>query len=1349
MKLQDAYALIQQLKETFDEVWLVDPTDRTAWDVSDAGLVCLDAPCYALWGKAWPCDRCIAGECCASEKKRSRLETMDGKRCHVVYRALEIEGRKFVLEIVSVFSYAAQETPTETPYDLDTLLASGYHAVISVDMETGVARPLRFEEETGEMIGIELDNGEASFEQIYAAIVEKFVLEQDKEMMQQLGRFEVIREKLAVMDTYAQIFLSDITGKVHYWEIEIKAVPHAPGTPLREALICFTDKDTVVRATEKFKKDVGYALSRADMYFSALFSQAYGFFRINVSKDAFITPLYETRDGKGEKVMDSVIREYSGSFTGLMSYYADHRDCSEPEAYRRFMTAENLLHCFETGQSNPQLTCWVNTKEKGRRYLRHLFFLTQEATTGDVHATCVLYDITDEKRAQLSREKESENVFHLIRALSERYEYVYYVRARSGRYEMYAINAQDGELISHETLDGNDFFEDVINKVDGNILPEDCGIVLRLLNRENLERELESDGASVSCDFRVLIGNEPLWYRCKVSKYSNVIGHVRYIVGLQNIEDVKRSELERQRNQEIIQVLATQYSSIYYIDLRADRVLVCTTNRDPENELDKIFRDDIPYTEAFENYVSRRVYDADREMVLSAGSISNILSQLAAEKTFVTTYRAGRENSPRYSEMKFVKVDDAEDVPTAAVLAFMDRDVETRRRFVYEKLMEEYEGVNLVDLDEDVMRVILKSKYYHADSSLMITPYSAEILDYAMTKVDPNYRETWINMSDPDYMRRYLAREDRREVIYSVGGQNKGWRRAVAQVIERRNGVPVNFILTFTAIDASRAEMLALDAKIVEQKRALENQQKMLEQALIRAEAASQAKTVFLSNMSHDIRTPMNAIIGFTELAMQHINDHDKVQNYLTKTAVSSQYLLSLINDILDMSRIESGKLQLENVECTLPEIMRDLASIIHGQTQARRQYLYMDCFDVTDENVICDKLRLHQILINLLSNAVKFTPEGGTIRIKLFQIASTPTTGTYEFHVQDNGIGMSSEFVKKIFEPFERARTSTISKTQGTGLGMSITKNIVDMMHGKIHIISEEGKGSEFIVTLTFDLQKRRADYPPIAEIQNGRALVFDGDSESGDSITALLSRLGMRAERADTVDAMIAMADRGMTENDGYRLFVVNWRKRDNSGETIVRALRELAGPQLPIIAVTAFDWTSIEEQARAVGVSGFMQKPLFYSDMHKLFGVESGLQGAADEDQPDRGDFTGRNVLLVEDNELNREIATEILEERGFTVFCAENGAIAVQMVAAAQRDSYDLILMDVQMPVMNGYEATRRIRALPLDWVANLPIIAMTANAFVEDRKEALEAGMNEHIAKPISVDKLLGMLKRFV
>ena len=528
----------------------------------------------------------------------------------------------------------------------------------------------------------------------------------------------------------------------------------------------------------------------------------------------------------------------------------------------------------------------------------------------------------------------------------------------------------------------------------------------------------------------------------------------------------------------------------------------------------------------------------------------------------------------------------------------------------------------------------------------------------------------------------------------------------------------------------------------------LEKRQDELKDALKMAQSASRAKTTFLSNMSHDIRTPMNAIIGFTGLAANHIDDKDRVKDYLTTIAHASEHLLALINDILDMSRIEAGKTTLKEKEESLSDIVHALRDIVHADMQAKRHNFLIDAVGVRDEMVFCDKMRINQILLNLVSNAIKYTHSGGTISLRITQKPETREGyGTFEFRCKDNGIGMSAEYLKTIFDPFTREENSTVSGIQGTGLGMAITKNVVDMMDGIISVNSRKGEGTEFVVLLNLKIVKPESSDPVIPELKGLHSLVAAHVADVSRDRSDMLREFGMLSDWCDSDEKAVQLAEESLSGGDPIKVFVIEQQMPDKNGLETIRRIRKAAGEKAFIILV-AYDWSDIEEEARKAGVNGFINKPVFRSDLRTallhLCGKENPVQTDKDEQKIS---FKGKKVLMVDDSKLNLKIGTLLLQEQGMIVDTASNGQMAVDRIREKGVDAYDFVLMDVQMPVMDGYEATSEIRKLPDG--DKLKIIAFSANAFEEDREKSLKAGMNGHIAKPLKINELLDELKRLV
>lgn len=671
---------------------------------------------------------------------------------------------------------------------------------------------------------------------------------------------------------------------------------------------------------------------------------------------------------------------------------------------------------------------------------------------------------------------------------------------------------------------------------------------------------------------------------------------------------------------------------------------------------------------------------------------------------------------------------------TAILIGFILRKNSVRLKKKDTEILYRDEMFQKLSMNVDDVFLMLDAKTYQAD---YVSPNVEKLLGITIEQIREDIcvlgelHSEDMKDSKKDYLKEIQVHEQQEwdfECVHQKTGERR-WFHSVAMGSE---------------VNGNKKYILVMSDRTADKK-----MNQALSDAVHAAENANQAKSTFLSNMSHDIRTPMNAIIGFTTLAVSNIDNKKRVRDYLGKILSSSNHLLSLINDILDMSRIESGKIHLEETEVSLSDVLHDLKTIISGQIHAKQLELYMDAMDVTNEDVYCDKTRLNQILLNLLSNAIKFTPAGGMISVRLKQYPGTQRERQlYEIRVKDNGIGMSEDFVQKLFSPFERERSSTVSRTQGTGLGMAITKNIVDMMGGNIEIQTEQGKGTEFIVRLPLRTQSKHHRVEKIAALEGLKALVIDDDFNTCDSVTKMLAKVGMRSEWTLSGKEAVLRARQSIELGDAFHAYIIDWRLPDMNGIEVTRQIRSL-GDDTPIIILTAYDWSEIEAEARAAGVNAFCAKPIFMSDIRDTLMTAIGQkQDRTDDDilPAVSLDFRGRSILLVEDNELNSEIAMAILNEYGFQVHTAENGAEAVEKIRNSAPGDYELVLMDIQMPVMNGYEAAKQIRALDDPALAEITILAMTANAFDEDRKKALECGMDGFLSKPIVIEELIHTLQ---
>lgn len=538
---------------------------------------------------------------------------------------------------------------------------------------------------------------------------------------------------------------------------------------------------------------------------------------------------------------------------------------------------------------------------------------------------------------------------------------------------------------------------------------------------------------------------------------------------------------------------------------------------------------------------------------------------------------------------------------------------------------------------------------------------------------------------------------------------------------------------------------------VTEERREQIRQRETIEDAYKALQVANSAKTNFFSSMSHDIRTPINAIVGMTSIAQVNLTSPKKIEDCLNKISISSHHLLNLVSEVLDMSKIESGKIDLVPVDVDLSELVQNVVDMCKSLIKVKCHDFKIIPRQIQHEKVVADRERLQQIFMNILSNAIKYTPDGGEISLTINELPSLiPQKGWYEFIFKDNGMGMSSEFIEKIFEPFSRAEDSRTSKIQGTGLGMAITENIIHMMNGTINVKSELGAGSQFTVTLPLQLQDEEENVNN--ELIGLPILVVDDDQTVCESVSLLLNELKLRSYWVLSGAEAVRVAADAHNRADDFFAVIIDWKMPEMGGLETVKAIREKLGEDVPIIIISAYDYSDIEEEFLEAGVDAFITKPIFKSKiLHvlQLFCSSGRIKAVSNILDKKYSNLCGKRILVVEDNELNREIVIELLQMQGILVDSAENGKKAVEKFQNSDSDYYSAILMDIQMPVMNGYEATAAIRALSHENAKTIPILALTANAFVSDISKAQSAGMNDHIAKPIDISRLIKVLHKWI
>ena len=1026
------------------------------------------------------------------------------------------------------------------------------------------------------------------------------------------------------------------------------------------------------------------------------------------------------------------------------------------DAYLRDMLAFTEYDTLDTRLGARQIMVQDFVSRSGG-WTQCSFIPVERGNGGNRTVVCTLRDVTAEKEVEIQG--------NLIQALTIPYANVYAVNSDTHEAVCYRMGQAINERYGRRFAAGN--YEDNIRMyILGDVLEEDRSLFDRICTVEGVDALL-SDQSTYAFNYRVFRDGGTQYFQCQLVKPSRE--RREFVIGFKNIDEVKRLELAAQRRVEealaaleqvnarlreesmVSTALSEEYSSLFKIDAATRQMTLYRTDGlafDPVKLKGLLALGD--YEAILSRYIDVYVMPEDRDRLREAVRPSVLEERVPQVGLYKLGFRRIMDGVISYFEMNLAKTVDS-DGRVTFILGLRDVDAEARRQLkqtrememqheIIEGLGSEYFSVLLVNPETDAVTFYRTSSNYTAETHALLSrhqhSWSRVMQSYAAEQVSEASRAEYLEKMSLEHIRA-MDHDYSVNTEVLIGGELHYVQLRVAYVHET-DGSRMAVIGTRDVDDLIRKER---------------QQETAMKAAFDAAEAANRAKSEFLSHMSHDIRTPMNGIIGMTAIAAAHIDDKERVQDCLKKTTQASKHLLSLINEVLDMSKIESGKVDLVEEEFNLSDLIDNLLSMTNSEIEARHHQLSVNIADMAHEAVVGDSLRIQKVFTNLMSNAVKYTPDGGHICLTISEKPSPhPRVGCFEIVFEDDGIGMSEEFQQHIFEPFTRSEDDDrVNKTQGTGLGMAISRNIVRMMGGDIKVESTLGKGSRFTVTMYLKLQDAQdVCYDRFAELD---VLVTDDDETSLESCCVMLGDLGMKVEGvtsgSETVERVVARHRAGRD----YSACIIDWRMPGMDGIATTRAIRKAVGRDVPIIIISAYDWSDIEQEARSAGANAFISKPLFRSRLIKTF------SSLVESDEPDDQEtplgamksleLTGGRVLLVEDNDLNAEIAVEILTLTGLTVERVADGIEAVDQLAACGDGYYDMIFMDIQMPRMNGYDAARAIRAMNRDYCRQVPIIAMTANAFAEDVHAAKSAGMNEHIAKPLDLPTLSRIIRKWM
>ena len=1332
LTVHEAAQMINTIRAMLDMVIIVDPKEKTVWDIDENERLYAVGPCYGIWDKDKECDVCTPLKSIETGEISNTFEKKGEEVFHTFTRPVSIDGRLFAFEIshrlddseeLQKREFLAEEQMKNQ--EVIKILASEYTSVYYIDLETLELTPYSMNEETETTFGSVFRSG-ITYSEAYELYVDKLIYPDDKAMMLEAGSVKNIKKELANKKTFLTQYRSSDNK---YSEMKFVKVGDEKAKPVAVAL-GFAEKDDEIRREQEIETE----RQRNTDIIEILASEYTSVYYIDLLTDE-LNPY--TMNEETETTFGSVFR--SGiTYSEAYDLYVDKLILNDDKKMMlKAGSVDNIKR--ELARKKTFLTRYRSADNK---YSEMKFVKVGGDNEEPVAVALGFAEKDEEIRRQRAIEAERQRNTDIIEILASEYTSVYYIDLLTDELNPYTMNEETETTFGSVFRSGITYSEAYNLYVDKLILGEDKSMMLMAGSVENIKKELRHKKTFLTR------------YRSADNKYSEMkfvkVGGdneepVAVALGFaEKDEEIRRQraiDAERQRNTDIIEILASEYTSVYYIDLETDELDPYTMNEATETEFGKIFRSGIQYSNAYRMYVDTLIYPDDKPMMLKAGSIGNIVKELRNRKTFITTYR---NSDGAYCEMKFVKVGNDEGIPKAVALGFSDKDEELRAKEeesiilkrnidIIEILASEYSSVYYIDLTTDeldpyTMNASTESQFglifrsgikyteafklyvdqmvYPEDREMMLRSGSIyNIVCELSTKKtfitqyrdnDGHYSEMkFVKVGDdenPEAVALGFANRDDEIRVQLARGEADARDRAVISGLSDDFGCVVyagyddseihyrfdplfeKYIPNWASINnftsrldtlihtimhpddreeffqATRKDVVRenvtkdgvyyvnfrtlindevtyYQAKFVKDESSddhiiagfhnVDEATKREMDALDKAEIANKAKSTFLFSMSHDIRTPMNAIVGFTSLAQRHVNDPVMTTDFLNKIEIAGKQLLSLINQVLEMSRIESGKVVLQEHSTDLKEAVDATMVIYSEQAKIKDLNMTSDTSKIKHTAVITDADRVKQVITNIIGNALKYTPAGGSIR---YTVEEKPCDmfgyGLYVFTVQDNGIGMSKEYLEHIFEEFSRETTSTVSQIQGTGLGMSIVKRMVELLDGEIHIESEKGKGTKVVISIPmrFDTQEKVAI-----------------------------------SDHASSMDSF---------------------------------SLNEI-------------------------------------------------------------------KILLVEDNEMNRESTCRTLSDFGVDCDVAEDGDVAVEMIKNSNPGDYDLILMDIQMPRMNGYEASKAIRALDDETLANIPIVAMTANAFEEDRRNAFEAGMDGHLAKPVDVSVMIATISGFL